>query len=297
MINHKLFLEFRDYVAFNLKEGPQEKDYLDLTKWIFRVHAEGGLIPEQLAAIFPSILWENTVINPSLFNRIFNAGKIAGTWDIMDEIYSNVIRRMSPLEQRWDRYIQSQVSALAVRHRPIELSRLLQAEGGETCSVLDVACGSGMAAKVVQDRLTNTRYCGIDTDHEAITTCLKRYPDPAFAFIRQGLTYNLKEVTGLFDIVWCSGLFDYFSDPLFIRAAKSLIRTANKHIMIGNMGPSSPTIPMMDMLGWKLCYRTKPQLHQLAEKLIRSCGRTMASLITSDPTGTQHYLHLMVDQG
>lgn len=298
VLSYETYLGFKAYVdRLTDQDGPVEQDYFSLTEWLFRLNRE-GTVKEDVKKIFPKILWEpDPSTGRSLFNRIFNARRVVGTYDIMEDLYTQHINPLlTPLEQRWDKFIQSQVSAVAVRDRAEKLHSILSSSAMET-SMLDVACGSGMGADIAsqfQVSQTRCRYVGADIDAGAIKFCEDQYCFlPNICFTKLSIQQLLPSHLGTFDLVWCAGLFDYFfSDLAFINAARRLLRMAHGQVVIGNMGPANLSIPMMNLLGWTLCYRSKQDLQELALRLRGSWENAFKTFaITSDPTGIQHYLH------
>lgn len=292
MLSPDTFLLFKSYLD-TLKNGPYEEDYFKVTEWMFRANREGAS-NKVVPLLFQSSLWDKNYPGPkSLFHRIANAGRVVGNYAIMQDLYTGYVNaELSEHDQRWDQYIQSQISSLAVRHRVAELRSVL--EGKYYHSILDVACGSGICADVVgTHKYRVERYLGIDTDIKAIKYCQEQFDGREKSFS----TLSLKQLTsanlGTFDLVWCSGLFDYFSsDIVFMRAARILLEMSRDTVVIGNMGPANMTVPMMNLLGWKLCYRTKDHLKQLAQGMKKKYGTFKTFEVTSDPTGIQHYLYL-----
>lgn len=292
MLSSDTFLLFKSYIEDELEKGPYEEDYLKLTEWMFRVNREDAN-KEDVKILFPKSLWEGSKEIPSLFNRIFNAGRVVGNYAIMQDLYTGYVNaELSEHDQRWDTYIQSQISSVAVRHRVAELSSVLKSNNYR--SMLDVACGSGICAEVCTGVNPDSYYSGIDSDQKAIEYCQKEHAKrPGQYFTKMNLKQLTSSKDGTFDLVWCSGLFDYFSsDIVFMRAAKILLEMSRDTVVIGNMGPANMTVPMMNLLGWKLCYRTKDHLKQLAQGMQKKYGTFKTFEVTSDPTGIQHYLHL-----
>jgi SAM-dependent methyltransferase len=74
-----------------------------------------------------------------------------------------------------------------------------------------------------------------------------------------------------FDLIWSGGLFDYFSDRMFVRLLGRLLKAVRPggEVIIGNFSPSNPSRAYMELLGgWCLEYRSKQQLLDLAQELV-----------------------------
>ena len=292
MLSADIHLLFKSYLD-SLEDGPYEEDYLKLTYWMFRANQEQGDRTD-VPYLFPKSLWDKDYVGQkSLFHRIFNAGRVVGNYAIMRDLYSGKVEEgLSYHDTQWDTYIQSQISSLAVRQRKEELYNTLLQTNAE--SFLDIACGSGIGAEVMQKYHRRIiRYVGVDADQEAVDYCKKTHSGPSNQFLKQDIRKLSPKHHGTFDVVWCSGLFDYFSsDLVFMKAAKTLLDMSKGVVVIGNMGPANMTIPMMSLLGWNLRYRSKHNLAQLAMVVRSKYKNFLDYRITSDPTGIQHYLYL-----
>ena len=71
-----------------------------------------------------------------------------------------------------------------------------------------------------------------------------------------------------FDLVWSAGLFDYFSDKLFVKTLQRIRRWLKPEgeVIIGNFGPHNPSRGAMEFGDWFLKYRSPDQLMELATK-------------------------------
>lgn len=296
-MHNETLAKFKAYILkLTHQEGPLEVDYFPLTEWLFRVNAE-GITKEHFREVFPPVFWSTNKQPRSLLNRAYIAGRVVGSYDIMQDLYSNYVNpHLSTLEKRWDIYIQSQASVVAVRHRLQELQHTLQEINGER--ILDVACGSGVGVPVIQHLSSpfHYRYTGVDSDPAAIQFCEKTYEDVPWCKFLKTTILDLtpkKANLGTFDLVWCSGLFDYFfTDLAFVNGVKRLLKMSRQRVVIGNMGPANPNIPLMNVCGWHLAYRSRQELAEIALRIYEDDPKSFSEFqITSDPTGIQHYLH------
>ena len=287
-------------VEINAKGGPVEADYFQLDRWIRSAYHHGPTPEEALEIFGPELC------NPksqSLFSRIvFRPRGYAGSFDIMHDIYNQTIKpTTSQLQMTWDAFILAQISGLAVRHRMVEFRDAValamdSTKCRDTTTILDVACGSGVASTVVGNMKARLKYLGVDQDPDAVAFG-KSHANPCNSeFKRLRFLGINEERVGLHDLVWCSGLFDYISGRSgFINAATRLVGVARKYVVIGNMGPYNPSRAFMEVCGWKLEYRTRAELAYMGSELGK-LERVKSTWVTTDPTGIQHYLYIEVEK-
>lgn len=288
------FKFLRDYMSqLNERGGPVEADYYDLDRWI-RKAMDYCPTREEIEEIFGNDVLDKN--SPSILNRIFYRPRgYAGSFDIMQDLYNqDILPTIPQLQMTWDAYILSQISTLAVSHR-MDVVRNIALQNREKFSFLDVACGPGIACTTLDNARgllhgDSIRYLGVDQDPDAIEFCLKHRGRNFTQYSLMGLT--VKEV-GTFDYVWCSGLFDYIKGRgSFLGAARRLVRLAEKTAIIGNMGPYNPSRPSMELLGWKLEYRTRAELLYMGSELMEKDTQIKRTEVKTDPTGIQHYLYI-----
>jgi len=291
MIQQFRFL--KNYIEqINAKGGPVEEDYPSLDRWIRQAHHYGPT-PQEREEMFQSILDKNS---PSLFNRIFYTPRgYAGSFDIMQNLYNNQVEpTVSSTLKKWDQFIVVQMSSVAVRNRLKKIKDFCH-DANSWKSFLDVACGPGLALATlhINHPTNNFSYVGVDQDPDAIAYCGRyKYIENA-RFKTIPFLSMTPETIGVSDIVWCSGFFDYIvTRKGFMGAARRLIDLSKQTVIIGNMGPYNLSRPLMEMLGWRLTYRTKEELLVIGEELRRKYGCIKHISVTSDDTGIQHYLSL-----
>lgn len=283
------------FKQINERGGPGEADYYNIDGWI-RVAKSYGPSPQEVEEIYG-----NEVLTPekptSLLNRIFYRPRgFAGSYDIMEDIYQDHINpTITQLQMTWDAYILSQISSVAVKHRLEVLKQIGVDSRNEDLRFLDVACGSGIAHPILINarRSSGLDYVGVDQDPGAIEYCQKYVAERDDQFKQYSLIGITKKELGTFDVVWCAGLFDYIKQRSgFIAAARRLVRLADKYAVIGNMGPYNPSRASMELLNWKLEYRTRAELDYLGSEIKRKESKVKRTYVKTDPTGIQHYLYL-----
>jgi hypothetical protein len=136
-------------------------------------------------------------------------------------------------------------------------------------------------------------YLGVDQDPNALEYARKNTAAGEDQFKQCSIMGLTPKEIGTYDKVWCSGLFDYIKGRgSFLGAARRLVRLADKEAIIGNMGPYNPSRPSMELLGWKLEYRTRAELAYMGEEIQKKEPEVKRTYVKTDPTGIQHYLYI-----
>ncbi|MGP8055895.1 MAG: class I SAM-dependent methyltransferase, partial [Limisphaerales bacterium] len=93
-----------------------------------------------------------------------------------------------------------------------------------------------------------------------------------------------------YDLIYCSGLFDYLSEPT-CRSLGSLfydwLRPGGA-VIVANMSDSKPFRNFIEfVLDWQLIYRDSAKMRALAPERIRDATR-----VITEPTSVNLFLHL-----
>ena len=95
-----------------------------------------------------------------------------------------------------------------------------------------------------------------------------------------------------YDLIWSAGLFDYFSDKLFVRLLNRMyaLLAENGEIIVGNFSPDNPSRGIMETFAqWYLHHRTKSELVDLA----KSAGISSNKIeVRSEELGVNLFLHV-----
>ena len=92
-----------------------------------------------------------------------------------------------------------------------------------------------------------------------------------------------------YDLIWCSGLFDYLSDKIAIFLIKRLLGLLNPKgvLCIGNFGLDNPSRSYMEVVGeWFLIHRSGRDL----EKIATAAGMNPKSRILADDNNINLFL-------
>lgn len=196
----------------------------------------------------------------------------AGDYEIIDRIYQCCVSE-DPQLARWDYLFHELPATKAVRNRKsffiAEMEKLYRSQSGPL-SVLNVASGP---CRDVHELLSQGRprlaITCLDQDEEAIayaSNLLADYSDQITFVKMNALRCRLN---AQFDVVWSAGLFDYFTDRLFVRGLQSLYRHVRPggEMLIGNFSLNNVARDYMEVIGeWFLHHRSAEQLLDLAKQ-------------------------------
>ena len=211
----------------------------------------------------------------------------AGDYEMMNLIYRNELIGPSLFGKALHRYYVMKPAAQAVRNRAdylvMAISRMVEkSKPGEKIKILSVASGPAVEVQKLISEVQEYNHLPIefyflDQDMSALKYSqrklyeLKLKHGCKFEFIF--LNKNIKTVIGrglheegLFDLIYCAGVFDYFTDPVAQLAAQRLFESVKSHgeLIIGNFSDDNPNeIEMKFFLDWDLIYRSPEDLERL----------------------------------
>ena len=137
------------------------------------------------------------------------------------------------------------VPAIFAEWAPL-LADIARVEAGQ--AVLDVACGTGIVARTVADRIgTGGRVVGVDLNDAMLTVARRVRPDLDW---RQGVVADLPFPDGSFDAVLCQMALMFFPDQA--RALREMARVARPGGVVALAVPASLDVqpaygPFVDM--------------------------------------------------
>jgi SAM-dependent methyltransferase len=271
--------------------GPQPHEYAEVTE-CFRMLADARVRSEQVAEVFAPTLTGECIHG---FGYLKPHG-YAGDYEMIDRIHT-YWESSNPSLVRWDRFFHQQAAPKAVRNRIRYLGELLERienTGAGSASVLNLGCGPARDLHNYFRDHTGSRLQirSIDLDPQAIqyaSALCAQWSDRLKFECRNVLRYRPGEQ---YDLVWSSGLFDYFSDRLVVVVLKRLLTAVKPggELVIGNFGSVNPSRGYMELLGkWYLEHRSEAALRQLA----REAGVHDSDMrIEREPEGVNLFLHI-----
>ncbi len=194
----------------------------------------------------------------------------AGDYLIIDRIYQ---KQVSKEYFKWDHYSIHNPAAEAVRNRKHFFKTLIheKLKTHQTIRLLNVASGPARDLKEIFDEIDPTRLqvtC-VEMDKRAIDhakNVCSVYLDQ-ITFVNQNV-FKFR-TADKFDLVWSAGLFDYFTDKLFVKLITTFQTFIHKEgeIVIGNFSKDNPGRVYMEVFGeWFLNHRSAEELTDLAIK-------------------------------
>jgi extracellular factor (EF) 3-hydroxypalmitic acid methyl ester biosynthesis protein len=277
-----------------LYEGPEESHYQEINRFFAQQYGnnkEAFLnFFSEIRPLVPAFQSPRTITG---FSYLQPHG-YAGDFELIDRLYTHYIST-HPEESKWDRFAQAQPAAKAVRNRKDYFIRLLNS--GKYHHVLNLASGPGRDLKEFFDQAPHAT---LQVDCVEI--------DPNAIRYAEGLIHRKKQVRFLrqnvlrfvpnepYDLIWSAGLFDYFSDTLFVRILHRLLTAAKPgaEIVVGNFCSSNPNRAFMEVaMNWQLHHRSQEALTGLALE----AGAALQNItVEREPEGVNLFLHLLVKE-
>ena len=196
----------------------------------------------------------------------------SGDFKVIDNIYNFKTSKDANLKV-WDDYFHRSSSVVAVRNRKDYFKDSVKAsfKGDKNFGLLNLASGPARDILEMYQETENSekiKSTCIDMDPHAIN-----YASNLTAAYSDNIKFEQANIyryqaTQKFDMIWSAGLFDYFSDKVFVKILarmKPWIKPGGQ-IIIGNFNEShNPSRTYMELLGdWYLNHRTEMQLTELA---------------------------------
>jgi len=239
----------------------------------------------------------------------------AGDYEMMNMIHRNQPEGNSLYEKLIHFLLVSQWPAQSVRNRIAHLkTHLLQetarvVRSGRRARVLNVGCGP---AREVQDFLKETSLASevdfvlLDFNEETLghasaqvnrlksqfsrQTRIETRQISVHQLLRQNAQPGHAAAEPGYDLVYCSGLFDYLSEPTcqsLVNLFYDWLRPGGT-VIVANMNDSRPFRNFIEfVLDWQLIYRDSGKMLALAPERVRDAAR-----VISEPTSVNLFLHL-----
>lgn len=281
---------FKDIKKIISKGGPIPSDY-DFVKSIPDMK---GVTLEEEANIYK-------ILSPildvkSLLGYTFHKPRgYAGDFELIERIYSKWVSDDDDFK-KWDVLYHELESSKAVRNRKKyfinEVTCLNDSKPGS--HVLNLGSGpcTDLYQYLHQTPSNSLKFDCLDMDVNAIeygkAVCDNYYNN--VGFINQNAFRFRPEIK--YDLIWSAGLFDYFSDKLFVRLLNRMYAILNKggELVIGNFSPANPSRGMMEVFAqWYLHHRDKSELKQLA---IKAGVEENKIDVRSEDLGVNLFLHI-----
>ncbi|MDB4539274.1 class I SAM-dependent methyltransferase [Saprospiraceae bacterium] len=221
----------------------------------------------------------------------------AGDFQIIDRIYT---KDKSVQYYKWDNYSLENTAAIAVRNRKEYFKSMLTglSKVKKHAKILDIASGPlrDVYEFLNQNQNQNFTFQCVDLDPKSIEYAknLNIKNLSRIEFINKNiLRFQTNEK---FDLVWSAGLFDYFSDKVFVsilHRMKNWLKSDGE-IIIGNFNQdNNPSRNFMEIIGeWYLHHRTEEELINLA--ILAGFSRSQIN-VGREPENVNLFLHIKAE--
>jgi len=197
-----------------------------------------------------------------------------GDFVIMENIYNNQPRTKG-FDRLFDNFMQMSTISIAVRNRKDDFKSIIEQELKRSKSknfhIMCLACGpSRELRELLQEKKINPSKVSVDCiDHDpralkfSKSFCKKM---PSFRFkkmnaVRLALMKNVRKAfDSRYDLIYCTGLFDYLDERVSVRLLKNLkaLLLPGGTLAVSDVQDkfSNPSLPFMELVGlWDLTYR------------------------------------------
>lgn len=210
----------------------------------------------------------------------------AGDFEMMNQVYRNDGFAGSLFGSCMERAVNLHEEPQAVRNRAKYLaekiiSKVHTTGAHEEIKVLSVASGPAQEVKYAiealsQEQLNKVSFNLLDQDEDALKYAQRNIRSHAMSLgkrvhvnlIRKSIKQVLVEGLGEkgFSLIYSAGLFDYFTDPVATRAARTLANglTPDGKLVIGNFNITTPNwFGMLSLFDWQLILRSEQDLARI----------------------------------
>ena len=219
----------------------------------------------------------------------------AGDFELIDRIYSKW-KSDNKDHHKWDDLYHDMEATRAVRNRKYYFLNLLKNLNHDESNNYVLNLGSGPCSDLyyyfTQYPRTKIQFDCIDMDINAIdyaSSVCDNYYDKVNFINKNAFRYKTER---RYKLIWSAGLFDYFSDKLFIRLTNRMYQLLQEggELVIGNFSTNNPSRGLMEViLQWYLHHRSEEELIELAI----SAGVQRKDIdVKSEETGVNLFLHL-----
>ncbi len=299
-------LEMRDFSTLSLKtifeefELAARKIPLDL-KEVHALYAQRVLHPWLLC----SPLINRTYVKPLGY---------AGDYEMMNMLVRNGLEGANLYAKLVNSFLLDQPPAHAVRNRVNFLNKSIinesyrVAASGKHANIYCIACGPAWeVSNFIQENplARNVRFTLLDFNQETLdhtsTKIRNIYKDKKIkcepVFVKNSVQNIIKAgalgklANNKYDLIYCSGLYDYLTDSVCKALNTCLFEMLNPGglLVVGNFAKTTPITNFMEhLLEWNLIYRDKDEVLALKPET----ASTSECVVKSEPSGTNFFLEV-----
>ncbi len=280
--------------AMVAKGGPDPNEYNDVTRICDQLMKrnmsleEEGLLYEKIKPLMS--------LNSMLGFSFLKPHGYAGDHELIDRIYQSWHSPDSQKFHKWDSYYHNLNAPQAVRNRKDYLKEQLfkLTTDNEKKKVLNLASGpcTDLYEYFISSPRSNIEFDCLDLDPNSLeygAAICDAYAENIQFIHRNAFRYS---TTTRYNLIWSAGLFDYFSDKLFVRLVNRMyaLLAEEGELVVGNFSPDNTSKGFMEILcKWYLHHRDEEHLTKLA---IQAGIPSNKIVINSEQTGTNLFMHM-----
>ena len=275
------------------KGGPDEGDYKDITKVCDQLMNAKLTVTEE--SQFHDTIKPLMSLDSMLGFSFLKPHGYAGDHELIDRIYQEW--HSSDAEfNKWDKYYHYLDAPQAVRNRKEYLKNELVklTSNDKQSTVLNLASGpcTDLYEFLISHPGSNIKYDCLDLDAKALeygAAVCDAYYERIQYIHKNAFRYSTET---RYDLIWSAGLFDYFSDKLFVRLVNRMyaLLAEDGELVVGNFSPYNTSRGVQELVcQWYLHHRSENELIELALK--GGVPRSKISVDAED-TGVNLFLHL-----
>jgi SAM-dependent methyltransferase len=216
---------------------------------------------------------------------------------IIDKIYREQITGDQRFE-KWDIFWNNHSAAKAVRNRKDYFIHTMtdRLSSNSQLRLLNVASGPARDLVELYQNITPGQLSTVcvEADKTAIDYAqnLNKAHASHIRFVHQNIfRFSTEEK---FDIIWSAGLFDYFTDKVFLRLLCKFMEWTKPggEVIIGNFSLQNPSRNYMELIGdWYLQHRSEEQLTRFA---LEAGAKRENIYVGKELEGVNLFLHIKV---
>lgn len=291
------------------KNGPDPCDYDRLTDAVNSIQLDriqNKIKPKEVEALFAKMsplftidsMIGHTYLKPYGYN---------GDFEILEKFYDYRISS-NPFCKKWDIYTQQLGASKAVRNRVNYFKDamrqiILRLENSQAeFRILNLASGP---SRIIYNFLTELNESRPDLINRIRIDCID-LDEHAIAFSKKRMRKFLNQVSykkvnvfkflpeHQYDIIWSSGLFDYFDDTTFVKLLSRFYGYLYEggQMIIGNFKTGTASRSYMELFEWYLNYRSEQDLIDFAKEVISKSDEVF---VEQEKAGVNLFLNIIKD--
>lgn len=288
----KFSQELQAHLARNPQDWTKFQDVFNLT--VDRIYKDIQQFEKENINKFEDRVYQLKRIFVKRYRRYFLSGEYikwsfdkpfgyAGDFKIIDSIYLNA-PRTTGFDRLWDNYFEQLAVSCAVRERKEDFKNILlnfiKEHKGRQIRIMNLACGPAREIKELVELTGSISSSKITFDCYDFDTHALDYARSLIGnakninffqknAIRIALRSDVtKEIACTYDLIYSTGLFDYFDERVAIRLIANLKKVLKEGglMVIANMRDkfSNPSAGWMEWVAeWFIIYRTEKEFRKI----------------------------------